>query len=132
MSSHFPLTGLWLSFASLVSDLYDPPPVIRLRLMLERGRAHPLLGPILLVVLALLLAIVFLHMALGGNATEIGAMCLALATVVGLPLLERLNTRLSEPSVAARGDRGPPWLSLLHAPRPGAVASSSQSLPLRR
>jgi len=100
--------------------------------MLERGRAHPLLGPILLVVLVLLLAVVFLHVAQDGNATEVGAMCLALATFVVLPLLERLNKRLSQPSVAARGDRGPPWLSPPPTPRPPAVASVSRSLPLRR
>lgn len=100
--------------------------------MFERGRAHPLLGPILLVVLVLLLAIVFLHVAHDGNATEVGAMCLALATIVGLPLLERLYKRLSEPAVAVRGDRGPPWPSAATMPRPVAVATSSRSLPLRR
>lgn len=100
--------------------------------MLERGRAHPLLGPILLVVLVLLLAIVFLHVAQDGNATEIGAMCLALATVLGLPLLERLHRRLSEPLVAVRGDRGPPRVSDAHILRLALVAVRSRTIPLRR
>ena len=100
--------------------------------MFERGRAHPILGPVVLVVLVLLLAMVFLHVADDGNATEVGAMCLALATIVGLPLLERLHKRLSEPVVAARGDRGPPCLSHAYTPRPTAVVALSRSLPLRR
>ncbi|GIU94218.1 MAG: hypothetical protein KatS3mg012_0675 [Gaiellaceae bacterium] len=119
--------------AFLLPDLYDPPPVIRLRCMLERGRAHPVLGPILLIVLVLLLAIVFLHVAQEGNAaTEVGAMCLALATVLALPLLERLHRRTSEPLVAVRGDRGPPQVSDVPIPRPVVVAVPARTLPLRR
>ena len=104
--------------------------MIRLRCMLERGRAHPVLGPILLIVLVLLLAIVFLHIA--QDATEVGAMCLALATVVGLLVLARLHRRMSEPLVAVRGDRGPPRVSDARTPQPAVVAVSSRTLPLRR
>lgn len=104
--------------------------MIRLRRMLERGRAHPVLGPILLIVLVLLLAFVFLHLA--QDATEVGAMCLALATVVGLLLIERLHRRMSEPLVAVRGDRGPPAVSDARMLQPAVVAVHSRSLPLRR
>lgn len=101
--------------------------------MLERGRAHPVLGPILLIVLVLLLSLVFLHVAQDGNAaTGIGAICLAFATILGLPLLERGRGRLSEPLVSIRGDRGPPSVSEWHMPRPAAIAAPSRSLPLRR
>lgn len=107
--------------------------MIRLRRTLERGRAHPVLGPILLIVLVLLLTIVFLHVAQDGNAaTEIGAMCVALATVLGLPLLEKLRRRFSEPLVSVRGDRGPPSVSGRPVPRAAVVAALSRTLPLRR
>ena len=104
--------------------------MIRLRRMLERGRAHPVLGPILLIVLVLLLAIVFLHIA--QDVAEVGAICLAVATVVGLLLLVRLHRRMSEPLVAVRGDRGPPWVSDARTPQSAIVAVSSRTLPLRR
>lgn len=102
--------------------------------MFERGRAHPVLGPILLVVLVVLLAMLFLHVVLDGNpATEIGAVvCLALATALGLPLLERLRSRLSQPLVSVRGDRAPPAFRNLRLPRPAVVFAGSRNLPLRR
>ena len=130
-----PLSAVELSIALafLLSDLYDPPPVIRLRRMLERGRAHPVLGPILLIALAVLLSLVLLHVVLDGSAAaEIGAMCLALASFLGVPLLERLRGRLSEPLGSVRGDRGPPSLCTRHVLRPAVVAVQSRSLLLRR
>lgn len=122
-----------MSLASRLSGLYDPPPVIRLRRMLERGRAHPVLGPILLIALAVLLSLVLLHVVVdGGAAATIGAMCLALASVLALPLLARLRSRRSESPVSARGDRGPPALSARHVLRPAVAAARSRSFPLRR
>ena len=106
--------------------------MIRLRRILERGHAHPVLGPIILIVLVVLVALVFLHMAQDGSATEIGAMCLALATVLGLTLLERPRSRISEPLVSARGDRGPPSVSRGRIFSPAGVSAHSRSLPLRR
>ena len=100
--------------------------------MLERGLAHPVLGPVVLIALVLVLAMLFLHVAQDGNAAaEVGAMCLALATVLGLPLLERLRSRLSESLISVRGDRGPPAPPDI-APRPAVAAAGSRSLPLRR
>jgi hypothetical protein len=102
--------------------------------MLERGRAHPVLGPILLIVLVLLLAMVFLHAAHDGNgaATEVGAICIAIVSSLGLLLLQRLRTHLSEPLIAVRGDRGPPSPGETPPLRPAVVAARSRSLPLRR
>jgi hypothetical protein len=84
--------------------------VIRLRRTLERGRAHPVIGPILLIALALLLAMVFMHAAHDGHdpAVEVGAMCLAILTVLG-PILLELACRFPPATVIRqRGDRGPP------------------------
>jgi hypothetical protein len=100
--------------------------------MLERGRAHPILGPILLIALVVLLAFVFLHLAEEGTAAEIGAMCLALVTVLWLPLLERPRSTPTEPLVSAASDRGPPSVREGRKPRLARAAIHSRSLPLRR
>lgn len=108
--------------------------MIGLRQALERGRKHPVLGPILLVLLALLLALVFLHAAVDGHdaATEVGALCIAIFTILGPILLERARLSLEARVVAARGDRGPPVVGqILRIMRPpdNAVAIVT---PLRR
>ena len=100
--------------------------------MFERGRAHPVFGPILLVVLVLLLAILFLHVAGEGWDAAIGTICLGIATVLGLVLLERMRDHLLEPVISARGDRGPPRSSLTLPLWPIVNVTGPGSLPLRR
>ena len=75
---------------------------------MERHRAHPILGPILLIALALLLAMTMLHAVEDGHATEVGALCLAVITVIGLVVLILVRALAPAPCVAVRGDRGPP------------------------
>jgi hypothetical protein len=101
--------------------------------MFERGRAHPIIGPILLVALVVLLAMVFLHVALEGleAAAEIGAMCVAIATALGLLVPTRLRRGLSVETFSRPGERAPPWTLVLAVPsRPGIT--TSLSTPLRR
>lgn len=100
--------------------------------MFERGSAHPVFGPILLVVVVLLLAMVFLHAAQEGWDAAIGAICLGIATVLGLVLLERMRDHFLEPVISARGDRGPPRPSLTRLLWPIVNATGPGSLPLRR
>ncbi len=108
--------------------------MIRLRRTLERSRAHPILGPILLIVLVLLLSMLFLHAAHDGMdaAIEVGAICFGIATFLGLVLLERLRRRPPEALIRVRGDRGPPSLPETYLQRPTTIAAASLSLPLRR
>lgn len=108
--------------------------MIRIRQMLERGRAHPILGPILLIALVLVLAMLFFHAMHDGPgaATEVGSICLGIVTVLGLILLERLRRLAPQPLIRARGDRGPPPLVRTHTPRPTTHAASPLTLPLRR
>lgn len=108
--------------------------MIRLRRTLERGRAHPILGPILLIVLALLLAMVFLHAAHEGHnaATEAGVLCLAILTILGSLVLDGVRRSVPAAMVQARGDRGPPIaLSRRRLERPPEPASTFVT-PLRR
>ena len=108
--------------------------MIRIRCMFELGRAHPLLGPILLVALVVLLALVLLHATHDGwdAVSELGAICFGVASVLGLVLLDRMRDRLSEALVSVRGDRGPPRSRRPRFLRPAAVAAGWRNLPLRR
>lgn len=102
--------------------------------MFERGRAHPVLGPILLVALIFLLAMVFLHVALEGvEAAELGAMCVAIASVLGLLLAHRTPLHHVPALIASSDERAPPpatrlILRTLEWSPPLAAAS----IPLRR
>jgi hypothetical protein len=108
--------------------------VIRLRHLLERGLAHPILGPLVLIVLAVLLSMVFLHVSEDGHGAlgELGAACVALTTVLGsLLLVRRLGLVRSLPRPVP-SDRGPPAAILPRAPAPVASSLSARSSPLRR
>ena len=60
--------------------------MITLRRALERGRRHPVLGPIVVVLLAILLVLVVLHAAHEGwdGAAELGIACVVIATLMGV------------------------------------------------
>ena len=102
--------------------------------MLERGRAHPILGPVLLVVLVLLLAMVFVHAAHDGldAATEVGAMCLALASFFWVAVLDRLLRRPQEAQIWTPDERGPPTVHRAVQFVPGRLAATPFGTPLRR
>lgn len=108
--------------------------MIRLRRMLERGRRHPVLGPLVLVLLVLLLAMVCFHAAHEGwdGAAEVGAVCIAIAAVLGAVVCERSRWRAPLLSVSRRFERGPPRplrTGLAALPRPAGL---ELVLPLRR
>jgi len=108
--------------------------VIGLRRKLERGLAHPVLGPIVLIVLILVLAMVYLHPAHDGHesATEVGLLCMAIVMFLGPALIELLRRRAPAPVVMLRGDRGPPrGMQRIWVLRP-AIVAGSHALPLRR
>lgn len=102
--------------------------------MLERGRAHPILGPLLLIVLVLLLAMVFLHAAHDGMeaATEVGAICFAIASFFGLTVLDRLQRRPQEARTVTPRDKGPPKVPGAARLVSARIAVAPLSVPLRR
>jgi len=108
--------------------------VIELRRKLERTRAHPILGPIVLILFVLMLAMMFVHAAHDNHdmGTEVGAICLGIATFLGLLVLERLGGYAPKPLIAVRGDRGPPGAAELAVARPASLTALPLSLPLRR
>jgi hypothetical protein len=108
--------------------------VIRLRSSFERARAHPVLGPLLLIALVFLLAMVFLHVVEEGfeASTEFGAMCIAVVTVLGLFLVSA-RFRLRVPELLGSSDsRGPPVSNRLSLLLPERSPPLAASIPLRR
>lgn len=111
-----------------------PPFVIGLRRTLERGRAHPILGPILLIVLVFVLAMLYLHAMEDGQgaATELGGICLGVITVVWLVITQLVRRRtLTVAPVIQCGERGPPSPNVTDDQQ-AVVAFASASFPLRR
>lgn len=102
--------------------------------MLERGRAHPILGPLVLILLVLLLAMVFLHAAHDGDdgAAGIGGICIAIASFLGLLFVDGPRRGLPAPLAAGRRPRGPPGRDLRRASAPLPIPTIAPSLPLRR
>jgi hypothetical protein len=93
-----------------------------------------MLGPILLVALVFLLAVVFLHVALEGvGAAELGAMCVALSSALGLLLVRRTPSQHAHALIGSSDDRAPPSatrLILRTLERSPPLAATS--IPLRR
>jgi len=79
---------------------------------MRRGLRHPLLGPVVLIGLCVLLAFVLLHaLEDAHDAVAAGAVCLAVAVIVGA-LAAFSPRRLSPPlRPRARRLRGPPAYS---------------------
>ena len=109
------------------------PPVIRLRSLLERGLKHPVIGPVLLIALVIVLAMVFLHFVEDSHAaTSFGSACLALAAFLGSMLLTPIVRMRRGASISPRSDRGPPTVSFLRRPRLFSAHDPPLILPLRR
>lgn len=107
--------------------------VIELRRKIELAVAHPVLGPVVIVLLAVLLALVFIHVIQedSGVAAGIGAICFGIVTVLGAVLRERL--RLETPVLVVMAcERGPPAVPAGASLRPRSKQGSNLVLPLRR
>ena len=102
--------------------------MIRLRQQIERGLRHPVVGPLLLLLLAVLVVFIALHETSEGIAGHVELICVALAMVLlaVLPLTEalRLTIRLR----GASPSRAPP--AATQRLRPTSIGTSS-SHPLR-
>jgi hypothetical protein len=108
------------------------PPVIRLRSLLERGLTHPVLGPVILVALVIVLAMVFLHFAEDSHEASFGTACLALAAFLGSILLTPIVQSYRGASTSVRSNRGPPAVFSSRRPRLVAAHDPPLTLPLRR
>lgn len=102
--------------------------MIRLRRHIECGLRHPLVGPLLLLLLAVLVVFIALHETSEGIAGHVELICVALAFVLlaVLPLTGAL--RLTIRPRGASPSRAPPPAS--RELRPISISTSS-FLPLR-
>lgn len=102
--------------------------MIALRRKIERWRRHPIIGPLLIVLLILVLAFVFLHESHEKIAADLGELCVGIALLV-VALLLPAAVRIVAMAVVHCLRRGPPisfdlLAALLHRFR-------SVPLPLR-
>lgn len=101
--------------------------IIRLRELIERGLRHPRLGPVVLILLAVLLAAVLIHEGGERLADGVGELCMALFVLVVLCGLARpALDRCSRSAAQARRSAWTPF---------GGVTACAQppprTLPLR-
>lgn len=108
--------------------------MIRLRDMMERGCRHRFFGPVVVLVLVVLLASVFLHVAIEGAeaAGQLGALCLAVATVLGSLLVVRSHGARKTVCAVEAADRGPPTVSSVAVIGSLARSGAPVAIPLRR
>lgn len=97
--------------------------MIRLRQQIERGLRHPVVGPLLLLLLAVLVVFTALHETSEGIAGHVELICVALAMVLiaALPLAKAL--RLTIQPRGANPSRAPPQATL--RVRPTGIGTSS-------
>jgi hypothetical protein len=103
--------------------------VIRLNQILERGRRHPLLGPLVVILLVLLVVMTALHEGHESVAGDVGLLCIGIAMLlVGFVSALRTGAPLVE-AVSALTPRAPPPQATAPAP---LDTFAFRSLPLRR
>src|SRR5690349_11502491 len=83
--------------------------MIRLRQTIERGTRHRWLGPLFVIVLCLMLALLFLHgLHDADHATELGEFCLGLVIMFSFLIVIRLKWRAVVSIALPRLGRAPP------------------------
>jgi hypothetical protein len=86
--------------------------VIKLRRQIERGLRHPVVGPLLLLALAVLVAFMALHVTSESISGHAELICAALALVLLVALSGGESPQLATRVVATNSSRGPPVASL--------------------
>jgi hypothetical protein len=105
--------------------------MIRLRQTIERGARHRWLGPLFVILLCLMLALLFLHaMHDAHHATEVGEFCLGLTVMFSLLIVIRLRWRALVPVAHLRSGRAPPSVRFLSVPVRATVLSAPPPLRL--
>jgi hypothetical protein len=109
--------------------------VIELRRKIELAVAHPVWGPVVIITLAVLLGLVFIHVVFddAGFVADIGAICFgvvtALAAILGRSL--RLGTPLFLVGLVQE-ERGPPGVTRRSSRPFSPPRTADFVLPLRR
>ena len=105
--------------------------MIMLRQTIERGTKHRWLGPLFVIVLCLMLALLFLHgLHDSDHATELGEFCLGLVIMFSLLMVIRLKWRVVVQIAEPRLGRAPPVPRLFLTPVRLAVLPAPPPLRL--
>lgn len=82
--------------------------MIRLRQLLDRGRRHPLLGPLVVLLLVLLTALTAMHEGHESTASDIGVLCVGIAVLLVATVVLASAAPLMTVAGAAQPARAPP------------------------
>lgn len=95
--------------------------MIGLRQTIERGTRHRWLGPLIVILLCVMLALMFMHAMHDADhsAAGVGEFCLGLTVMFSLLIVIRLRWRVLVASASPRLGRAPPAVvrSFLHSVR---------------
>ena len=103
--------------------------MIRLRQQIDRGRRHPVLGPLLIIVLLLMIALMMLHEGSESTGVDLGALCVGIMLALLRVVVPRPATPETRSTTEAEAARAPPRRARWHGVPAGFGCSGS--LPLR-
>lgn len=103
--------------------------MIRLRELIERGRRHRVLGPVLIVLLLVVLALMIVHEGHESTGADLGVLCIGIALLLIAALLPPPKRLVSAPVPETERGRAPP-ARVVHR-LTAAACGGSRSLPLR-
>ncbi|HJU48484.1 MAG TPA: hypothetical protein VJ689_10135 [Gaiellaceae bacterium] len=102
--------------------------MIRLHRLIDRGRRHPVVGPLVVLLVVLLVALTMLHEGHEGLAGEIGVLCVGIAVLLVTAAALAPVARFTSLVAAALPARAPPSVP---AEVPSFGFGTPSSLPLR-
>lgn len=82
--------------------------MIRLRQLIDRGRRHPLLGPLVILLLVLLIALTMLHEGHESVTGDVGVLCVGIALLLMTAVVLASVAPFMRLVAAALAARGPP------------------------
>lgn len=108
--------------------------MIELRRKIELAVAHPVWGPVVIIALAVLLGLVFVHVVFDdvGFVADMGAICFGVVTVLAAILCRRFLLHLPLVLVGLVEKRGPPPSARRSSPAVSLLRTADFVLPLRR
>lgn len=107
--------------------------MIELRREIERAIAHPVWGPVVIIALAVLLGLVFVHVVFddAGFLADVGAVCFGVVTLLAAVLCRRFLLDVPLRLIGRVEKRGPPR-ALRSSLGLGPMRTAGFVLPLRR
>ena len=108
--------------------------MIELRRKIELAVAHPIWGPVVIIALAVLLGLVFLHVVAddAGFAADVGAICVGVVTMLAAMPCRRLRLDAPRFGIGLVEERGPPRLARRLSLALSVQRTADFVLPLRR